>query len=81
MIIQSGPGLPHDFLACGNENVFISGYIDHRGKVVEELDLEEINNARDLFIKNGLKTCAVVTKFCTRNFDHEVEIKKLLGDV
>lgn len=80
MIIQSGPGLPHDFLACGNENVFISGYIDHRGKVVEELDLEEINNARDLFIKNGLKTCAVVTKFCTRNFDHEVEIKKLLGD-
>ncbi|MGI5851753.1 MAG: hydantoinase/oxoprolinase N-terminal domain-containing protein, partial [Caldicoprobacterales bacterium] len=78
MIIQSGPGLPHDFLACGNENVFISGYIDHRGKVVEELDLEEINNARDLFIKNGLKTCAVVTKFCTRNFDHEVEIKKLL---
>jgi N-methylhydantoinase A/oxoprolinase/acetone carboxylase beta subunit len=80
MIIQSGPGLPHDFLACGDENVFISGYIDHRGKVVEELDLEEINSTRELFIKNGLKTCAVVTKFSTRNFDHEVEIKRLLGN-
>ena len=27
MIIQSGPGMPHDFLACGEENVFISGYV------------------------------------------------------
>ena len=32
MIIQSGPGMPHDFLACGDENMFISGYIDHRGE-------------------------------------------------
>lgn len=36
MIIQSGPDMPHDFLACGNENVFISGYIDHRGEVIED---------------------------------------------
>ncbi len=52
MIIQSGPGLPpHEFLACGEENVFISGYVDHRGTVVEDFDVEEIENAMELFKK------------------------------
>ena len=35
MVIQPGPGMAYDNLACGEENVFISGYIDHRGNVVE----------------------------------------------
>ena len=30
--------MSYDNLACGYENAFISGYIDHRGNVVEELD-------------------------------------------
>ena len=78
MIIQSGPGLPNDFLACGDENVFISGYVDHRGKLVKDLDLREIENAIELFKKKNIKSCAVVTKFCTRNFNHELRIKKIL---
>ncbi|HZJ57139.1 MAG TPA: hydantoinase/oxoprolinase family protein [Clostridia bacterium] len=80
MVIQTGPGLSGDFLACGSENVFISGCIDHRGKVVERLDSKEIDRAKELFIREGLSACAVVTKFSTRNFEHEVQIKRLLGD-
>jgi len=34
MIIQPGTGMAYDFLACGKENAFITGYVDHRGKVV-----------------------------------------------
>lgn len=78
MIIQSGPGLPKDYLACGDENVFISGYVDHRGKLIKDLDLKEIEKAIELFKEKNITSCAVVTKFCTRNFNHELKIKKLL---
>lgn len=80
MIIQSGPGLPIDFLACGDENVFISGYVDHRGKLVKDLDLKEIERAIELFKKKNINSCAVVTKFCTRNFNHELRIKEILEE-
>lgn len=78
MIIQRGPGLPYEFESCNGERVFISGYIDHRGHVVKDLDLREIKEAEDLFKRKNIRTCAVVTKFSTRNPSHELRIKKLL---
>lgn len=78
MIIQSGPGMPHDFLACGNENVFISGYIDHRGEVIEGFQLSEIEKAIRLFKENNIDSCAIVTKFSTRNPKFERNIKEIL---
>ena len=80
MIIQSGPGLPHDFLACGSENVFISGYIDHRGKIIKDLDFKEIEESIRLFRGKGIKNCAVITKFSTRNPNHELKIRSLMKD-
>ncbi len=48
MIIQSGPGFPpHDFLACGDENIFISGYVDHRGEIIEDFQISEIDKPLD----------------------------------
>lgn len=79
MIIQSGPGLPHDFLACGDENVFISGYVNHGGKLVRELELKEIEEAVSLFKEKNIEACAVVTKFSNRNPNHEIKIKELLS--
>ena len=78
MIIQSGPGLPQDFLACGEENVFISGYIDHRGTVVENWSPEEIKEAINIFKEKKINSLAVVTKFSTRNPSHELEIKEMI---
>lgn len=78
LIIQSGPGLPHDFLACGEENVFISGYVDHRGTVVENFNAEEVEDAIKLFKEKGIDSYAVVSKFSTRNPSHELEIKKII---
>jgi N-methylhydantoinase A/oxoprolinase/acetone carboxylase beta subunit len=79
MIIQRGPGLPYDFQGCTGEKVFISGYIDHRGHVVKDLELREIKKAKDLFKEKNIKACAVVTKFSIRNPSHELRIKKLLA--
>lgn len=78
MIIQSGPGLKHDFLACGDENIFISGYVDHRGKVVDHVNREEIEEGIDFFKEKNLDTYGVVSKFSTRNPNHELAVKELL---
>lgn len=78
MLIQSGPGLLNSSLACGNENVFLSGYIDHRGNEIEKLDLSEIKKAMDLFKNKKLNAFAVVTKFSTRNPKYERMIKEIL---
>lgn len=80
MIIQSGPGLGTDLLACGDENVFISGYADHRGIVVDELDLVEIQRAKKLFKEKNIRACGLVSKFSTRNPNHELKIRDLLGE-
>lgn len=78
MIIQSGPGLPHDFLACGDENVFISGYVDHRGTVVEANKKDEIYNGIKVFEAKDIDSFALVSKFSTRNPSHELEIRDIL---
>ncbi|ERM92173.1 hydantoinase/oxoprolinase [Caldanaerobacter subterraneus subsp. yonseiensis KB-1] len=78
MIIQPGPGLPYDFLACGDENVFISGYIDHRGEIIKDFNLFEIKNAIKLFKEKNIKAYAVVTKFSIRNPSIEMKIKEIL---
>lgn len=76
MIIEPGPGMPYETLACGDENVFISGYIDHRGNVVEDLNLDEIKGAIKAFREKNIEAFAVVGKFSTRNPEHEKIIKE-----
>lgn len=80
MIIQSGPGLSNELLACGDENVFISGYLDHRGVVVDELDGDEIYSARLKFVDKGIKVFGVVSKFSTRNPQNELMISQILNE-
>lgn len=80
MIIQAGPGLNSDFLACGHENQFISGYVDHRGAVVEDLDIVEVKRAREIFKEKGLEVTGVVSKFSTRNPHVEINIKEVLDE-
>lgn len=80
MLIQSGPGLPVARLACGDENKFLIGSIDHRGRIVEDIDIQEVNEAVELFKDTGMETCAVVTKFSTRNPHIEMKIKDMVGE-
>jgi N-methylhydantoinase A/oxoprolinase/acetone carboxylase beta subunit len=79
MIIQSGPGLPNNHLAIGTQNVFISGYIDHRGHIVRKIFANEIHKAVKLFKDTKIDDVAIVTKFSTRNPTSELEIAKLVA--
>ena len=78
MIIQSGPGINNDFSACDGEIQTISGYVDHRGIVVEGLDIVEIQRAIDLFKEKEIGSCAIVSKFSTRNPHNEINIGEML---
>ena len=80
MIIQSGPGLANDFSFCGDYRQFISGYIDHRGLVVEELDGEEVQSAIQLLKEREVEACALVTKFSNRNPQFELDIREEIGE-
>lgn len=78
MIIQSGPGMTYNNLACGEENAFISGYVDHRGNQVEELNLSEIKDISRRFKDAGIEACGIVTKFSTRNPQQEINVKNII---
>jgi N-methylhydantoinase A/oxoprolinase/acetone carboxylase beta subunit len=78
MIIQSGPGINNDFSSCEGEIQTISGYVDHRGIVVEDLDIVEIQRAIALFKEKELSSCAIVSKFSTRNPHNELNIGEML---
>ena len=78
MIIQAGPGINNDFSACKGQIATISGYVDHRGIVVEDLDMVEILRAINLFNDRGIRSTAVVSKFSTRNPHNELSIKEIL---
>lgn len=80
MIIQAGPGVRNDFSLCGTANFYISGYVDHRGIIVDGLKEEEIKQARQLYQEKGIGSCAIVTKFSTRNPQNELRIAHLLGN-
>jgi len=80
MIIECGPGLANDFLRCGRENIFISGYIDHRGREVSPIDPGEIRHAVEILKKHGISAVAVTGKFSVRNNEHEIKINEMIKD-
>ncbi|MDY0211727.1 MAG: hydantoinase/oxoprolinase family protein [Desulfuromonadaceae bacterium] len=80
MIVQSGPGMNYDFGDASDQLAFISGYIDHRGTVVKEIEQNEIFSIRSDFTANNIESVGIVSKFSTRNPGHEKQISELLGD-
>jgi N-methylhydantoinase A/oxoprolinase/acetone carboxylase beta subunit len=78
LILSSGPGVIHDFSHLKGVVHTISGSIDHRGVVVQDLDDIEIYSALETFKANNITDCAVIGKFSTRNVQHELHIEKIL---
>lgn len=79
MFIQSGPGIKNDFTHLAEERVFLSGYVDHRGKEVDPLNEDEIKKAYEQFEEKKIEAYAAVGKFSTRNPEHELKVKEARG--
>lgn len=78
VVIQSGPGIQNEFSNNYKYLEEVSGYVDHRGKVVKELDLKEIKKIKNNPKYKNLDSLAIVTKFSTRNPESEIKIKDTL---
>ncbi len=78
MIIQNGPGLANNLLRLTADDVFISGYTDHRGIIVKQFNSEEIDKAIKHFKTKNVDSIGVATKFSPRNPLPEQTLEKHL---
>lgn len=80
MITQSGLGLPNSFYEIGNHNYFISGYIDHRGEVLEDINIDEIYKIRKDIDSIGITNIAINSKFSIRNNSFEERVSRIFNE-
>lgn len=76
LILQTGPGLRWHFERMGEHIVYLSGSVDHRGILVRDLDMTQLDDAREQLLENPVDALAVISKFSTRNPEFERRIKK-----
>lgn len=80
LILIPGPGLNPEHLLIGEENLLLSGYINHRGKEVKGLDREELLQGLDKMRERDIRNLAIVSKFSTRNPGLEEEILEFIRE-
>ena len=80
MIVSGGPGIDPEVYRTNNHYCAVSGSIDHRGREIEPIDLDEIHDIGRRFQEAGVQYVGVVGKFSIRNPIHELSIKDALNN-
>ncbi|CAB1062895.1 Hydantoinase/oxoprolinase family protein [Olavius sp. associated proteobacterium Delta 1] len=78
MIVSSGPGLDPECYRTNPHYFAVSGSMDHRGREIEPIYPDEINEIADSLKKEGIQHIGVVGKFSIRNPSHELSITAIL---
>ncbi|QSQ08685.1 Acetophenone carboxylase gamma subunit [Koleobacter methoxysyntrophicus] len=81
MIVQPGPGLNLEFLEGFFPVHYVDGYIDHRGREREPLNISQVRTAGEKLKGCGAEYLGVVGKFSTRNPIHEIKINEAVGQI
>lgn len=81
MIVSGGPGINPEFHRTNDHYFTVCGSIDHRGREIEPINLDEIQAIGRQLQSQGIRYAGVVSKFCTRNPVHELKIKDALNDL
>lgn len=79
LFISSGPGVNPDNFVMGDYAFIIPGSIDHRGTETGRIDMSAVNRGLDRCRESGVRVYAAVSKFSTRNRDHEELIAGAAG--
>ena len=79
MILASGPGLSPSMLKINEHTHFISGYVNHRGIKIAEVDSDEVAMISDSFKEEGIHHVGIAGKFSTRNPDLETKIADMIN--
>ncbi len=75
LIIAGGPGIALENFKKDEFTYILEGAIDHRGRVIKDINLKDIETISDNFLINDIHTVAICTKFSIRNPLHEKVIK------
>lgn len=78
VLALAGPGLNIADFGFNFSVYSIQGYVDHRGRIVKEIDREEILKVANQLRIDGTKSIAIVGKFSHRNNSLEIAVKELL---
>ena len=78
LILIPGPGLNPAYYSYSPYTEIISGSIDHRGREVKELNLQEIEDKISKLLKKGVKQLGICGKFSNRNPKQELQVKRLI---
>lgn len=78
MIVSSGPGIDPEFFRTNANYFVVSGSIDHRGREIEPIDVDEINAIAARLENEEIQHVGVVGKFSVRNPCHELQISEIL---
>ncbi|MDO5028004.1 MAG: hydantoinase/oxoprolinase family protein [Bacillota bacterium] len=78
-VIQEGPGMKNSFDQIPYLER-LDGYVDHRGKLVKDLDLDQVERLKAQEAYKDFSSLAIVSKFSTRNPQAENAIYDRLKD-
>ena len=78
LMIVSGPGLAPSLFGNPDETHVLSGYVNHRGIQVEDIDSEEAERIGDHFHAAGIEHCGIIGKFSPRNPQQETRLKAII---
>lgn len=80
LILVSGPGLSPSLLNIKQDVHFVSGYINHRGIEIAEIDRNEVSRIGAFLKEQEVQHVGIVGKFSTRNPSQEMKIQEIIRD-
>ena len=78
LIVTGGPGIDPELYKLCEHYYVVSGAIDHRGREIEAVNVDEIKQTGRKLKDAGIKYLGITGKFSARNSFHEEQIGKIL---
>ena len=78
VVVSAGPGIDPAGFRIGSHYHCVSGSIDHRGREIQPLREQEIEQIAGRFLDEGVRQVGVVSKFSVRNPKHELIMAEIL---
>jgi len=79
VIVSAGPGIDPENHRIGRHYHIVSGSIDHRGTMIQDLNRSELDAALTSCRTAGVRVFATIGKFSTRNPEHEHTMAEKIG--
>jgi len=80
LVLLPGPGVKPERLSFAGPIAIIDGAVDYRGRLLKELNIEQLIQAVQVYVQQGITKIVVACKFSQRNNKLEQEAVRFLSD-